>query len=251
MLVAHRGACTDTAVTYVVNNGTPPADPKRMITTYGLPVTNEWASCITPAKADGYLLAGVSGNYDATFNASPYFVRVSETGCILWSRLMPLNHEITVCAGVATYDSGFVVLVANRDIPDSSYLFKFDKDGNIVWSRSYLGPDALSWAEAIRELSDHSLMIVSTKFTGISGYSFLLANIDAAGSFRWQKKYFIQDEYYSAFTDLVEKNGTAWVAGTYNQYSGVGTNDNQYTMLFKIDVPSGTLLWSKGYSTPE
>ena len=151
MLVAHRGLCTDTAVTYVVRNGTSPADPKRTIATYGLPVTNEWASCITAAKADGYLLAGVSGNFDASFNASPYFVRVSETGCILWTRMMPLNHQINVCAGVATYDSGFVVLVANRDIPDSSYLFKFDKDGNIAWSRSYLGPDALSWAVAIRE----------------------------------------------------------------------------------------------------
>ncbi len=250
MLVAHRGACTDTAVTYVVRNGTPPADTKRTIATYGLPVTNEWASCIAAAKADGYLLAGVSGNAGPTFNASPYFVRVSETGCILWSRLMPMNHVINVCAGVATYDSGFVVLVANRDIPDSSYLFKFDKDGNMVWSRSYTGTDAMSWAVAIRELSDHSLMIVSTKFTGINGYSFILASIDAAGGFRWQKKYFIQDYYYASFTDLVEKNGTAWVAGTYNQYSGVGTNDNQYAMLFKIDVPSGNLLWSKGYSSP-
>jgi len=251
MLVAHRGACTDTAVTYIINNGTAPADDKKMIATYGLPNTNEWASFITPARQDGYLLAGTSGIYDQTFIASPYFVRVSEAGCILWSRLMPSNSAVTVCAGVATYDLGFVVLVANRDIPDSSFLFKFDKDGNIVWSKSYLGPDALNFSLAIRELSDHSLMIMSTKFTGISGYSFLLANIDVSGSFRWQKKFFIENEYYAAFNDLVEKNGNAWVAGTYNQYSGSGTSRNQYTMLFKFDLPTGNLFWSKGYSTPD
>jgi gliding motility-associated-like protein len=98
-------------------------------------------------------------------------------------------------------------------------------------------------------LSDHSLMIVSTKFTTINGYSFLLASIDAGGGFRWQKKYFIDDHYYASFTDLVERNGIAWVAGTYNQY-GPTIIDNQYTMLFKVDVATGNLLWSKGYSTP-
>ena len=250
MLVAHRNDCTDTAVTHVINNGTPPASANRTIASYGLPNTNEWASTITPAKADGYLLSGVSGVADALFATSPYFVRVSESGCILWSRMLPLNHEITVCAGIATYDSGFVIFVSNRDIRDSSFLFKFDKNGNILWSRSYLGTDGLTWAQSIREMSDHSLMVASTSFTGGAGRDFLMANLDENGSFRWLKKYYVDDYYFAALTDMVEKNGTVWACGTYWLTTGGGTSFSAYTTLFKLDLATGNLYWMKGFSSP-
>ncbi len=136
-LVAHRGDCTDTAVTYVINNGTPPTDPKRMITSYGLPVSNEWANGITQAKTDGYLLAGVSGVSDQNFYTSPYFVRVSETGCILWTRMLHLYYESAVQSVISTYDGGFVAQVLLRGTLDATYFVKFDKDGNIVWAKIF------------------------------------------------------------------------------------------------------------------
>ena len=95
MLIAHRGACADTSLSYLVKNGTPPTDPKRMIASYGMPISNEWASSITAAKTDGYLLAGTSGNSIVNFTPTSYFVRVSETGCILWSKMLPAGFRIT------------------------------------------------------------------------------------------------------------------------------------------------------------
>jgi hypothetical protein len=49
LLVAHQGTCTDTAITYVVRNGTAPTDEKRMNISYGLPNTEEWVSGIQRA----------------------------------------------------------------------------------------------------------------------------------------------------------------------------------------------------------
>ena len=52
-LVAIKGNCTDTAVAYIVRNGTPPTDQKRMNTSYGMPNNNAYASCMVAAKKDG------------------------------------------------------------------------------------------------------------------------------------------------------------------------------------------------------
>jgi gliding motility-associated-like protein len=249
MLVAHKGTCTDTAITYVVRNGTAPTDVKRMNISYGLPNTNELVSCMARAKADGYLLAGVSSlSNDIQGYGAPYFVRVSETGCILWSRRLPLNSRTTVRSLITTYDSGFVVQVLLRDDVDHSYLLKLDKNGNIVWTRSYPGASGLNWYATIREISDHSLMVLAGQF---GAADFTLTRLTEQGDFQWQKIYGISDAHQASFSDLVEKDGSAYVVG--NLYLAVDPASNLWNgvpMLYKVDAATGDLLWSKGYTSP-
>lgn len=248
LLVAHQGNCTDTAVTYVVRNGTAPADEKRMSISYGIPAIEEWASCMTAAKADGYLLAGVSGISTRNGYTRPYFVRVSESGCILWSRLLPQYSNTTLRSLITTYDSGFVLQVVLADDINNSYLLKLDKNGNLVWAHSYNGDNALSWVGSIKEMSDHSLMVLNGQW---SGHDFLLTKLDESGNFLWQKKYLVNDADYASFTDLVEKNGFAYLSGSYNQLLDISTNSwKTFPMLFKVDASNGNLQWSRGYSSP-
>ena len=245
-LVAHRGDCTDTAVTYVINNGTPPTDPKRMITSYGLPVSNEWANGITQAKTDGYLLAGVSGVSDQNFYTAPYFVRVSETGCILWTRMLHLYYESAVQSVISTYDGGFVAQVLLRGTLDATYFVKFDKDGNIVWAKNF--DYDLNWIGTLREMSDHSLMILSGEYNAAE---FLLTSLDEQGIFRWQKKYSVDKSGEAFFTDLVEKSGSVWIAGNYIQTFDPNSDFWSFVpMLFKVDLATGNLQWYKGYASP-
>jgi gliding motility-associated-like protein len=249
MLVAHRGDCADTAVTYVVNNGTPPADPKRLIVTYGLPITNEWANCITNAKTDGYLLAGGSGVSDQNFMIAPYFVRVSETGCILWSRTLKSYYATEVQSVISTYDDGFVAQVLVGGFNDAAYLVKFDKNGNMLWAHYYEGPAAMTWNGTVREMSDHSLMVLSGQYTSAN---FLLMNVDEQGNFRWQKKYSMSNSGEAYFSDLVEENGSVWIAGNYYHLINLSQNLwNTFPMLFKVDAATGNLQWAKGYTSPD
>jgi gliding motility-associated-like protein len=248
MLVANNGDCTDTAITYVVRNGTPPTDPKRMNISYGLPNRNEWVSCMAADKTDGYLLAGVSGIYDQNGYNEPYFVRVSETGCILWSKLLPAELQCSVRAMLATYDGGFVMQVILPDNFDKSYLLKLDKNGNILWTHSYQGNLPLNIVDNIKELSDHSLMVLSGPW---SGRNLLLTSLTETGAFLWQKQYLFNSDDFGRFSDLVEKSGSLYLSASYYQLVDANTNNwNEFPMLFKVDAATGNLQWWKGYTSP-
>ena len=246
-LVAYQGGCTDTATTYIVRNGTPPTDIKQMSIAYGLPETNEWGSAIVAAKKDGYLLAGTSGIYSQADFVQPYFVRISESGCILWSRLLPLGREIQLRSVITTFDSGFVAIVALKDDLDKSYLLKLDKNGNIVWSHSYHGIYDLNWFGEVKEMQDHSLILLAGNY---GGKYYLLTKLDPQGGVSWQKKYLINEADYANFTDLLELNGFAYLTGYYYQaVNPIANQWNQLPMLFKLDAVTGSLVWSRAYSS--
>ncbi len=63
----------------------------------------------------------------------------------------------------------------------------------------------LNWVGTLREMSDHSLMILSGESEAAE---FLLTSLDEQGNFRWQKKYSVDKSGEAFFTDLVEKNGS-------------------------------------------
>ena len=202
LLIAHRGDCTDTAVTYVVRNGTAPADPGRINVSYGLPNSEEYNATMVNAKSDGYLLAGVSGISYPNGYSSPYFVRVSESGCILWSKLLTQFQQTYIRSLITTYDSGFVVeVLLNSDIANS-YILKLDKNGNILWARNYLGVNGIEWVSVIRELSDHSLMVLTQPF---DNKNLVMTKLDEQGLQIWRKNYLISDQNQAVFVDLAEQ----------------------------------------------
>src|SRR5579863_1002123 len=248
MLVAHQGACTDTAITYLVRNGTAPTDIHHLNISYGLPITNEWVQCMTNAKADGYLLAGLSGSTDTNGYNAPYFVTVSEAGCILWSRSMPPALGAYIPSLISTYDSGFVAQVYLKNDRENSYFLKFDKNGNLLWTRSYQGTGSLNWKAIIHEASDHSLMIMNGNFD--THYN-LITHLTEQGNFLWQKSYPDDDGIditRAVAVGMVDKDGYAWVAGTHFNYDTIHANlgyggEN----LFKIDLATGGLQWFKEF----
>ncbi len=246
-LIAHQGNCTDTAITYISRYGPPPADPKQMSVGYGLPETNEWGSAIVAAKNDGYLMAGISGLFTPADYVQPYFVRISESGCILWSRMLPQGREIQVRSVSTTFDSGFVAIVALKDDLGKSYLIKLDKNGNILWSHSYHGIYDLNWFGEVKEMSDHSLMLLAGNY---GGKYYLLTKLDQNGGVSWQKKYLINEADYANFTDLLELNGFTYLTGYYYQaVNPIANQWNQLPMLIKLDAATGALVWSRSYSS--
>ena len=247
LLVAHRGTCTDTAVTYVVRNGTPPLDPGKMFTMYGLSNTHEYASQIVRAKTDGYLLSGTSSLVDPVYGASPYFVRISETGCVLWSKMLPQNYMTVVSSVIATYDFGFVVQVVLKNDIDKSYIVKLDKDGNILWSRTYTGTHALNWNGTLKEMANHSIWLLGGNFNE----NFIVTELSEAGGINWQKVYSFPPGDTGLFVDVVQKNGAAYIAANYYKAAvNPPTNYLTYGLLLKVNVSDGTALWVKAYKSP-
>ena len=138
-LIAHKGNCTDTADRYIVVNGTPPASNANNMAAYGQPGINNVVQCVATDPTDGYLLAGTSGGDPWGDNAgNPYFVRVTENGCILWSRLIN-SFTSRIVSVLPMPGGGFVALAGDNRRNVSGTIDRFDANGNILWTKSIAG----------------------------------------------------------------------------------------------------------------
>jgi gliding motility-associated-like protein len=253
-LVAHQGNCTDTADRYIVVNGTPPSSNSHNTAVYGQPGIINIIQCIAADPTDGYLLAGTSGGDPyRDQSGNPYFVRVSENGCILWSKLINSYYSSRILSVLPMPGGGFVVLASGGGWGVTGMIYRFDANGNILWTKSIVGT---GWElmSGMKLLSDGGFLIM-----GRSGLSvdeqMSLERLDANGNFIWQHQYAYDTDDWGFFYDAVESGGQIYAAGYYsartpdpNQFQNyLQTN---YGVLAKIDLASGNMGWLKAYPSP-
>ncbi len=252
-LIAHRGNCTDTADRYIVVNGTPPASNAHNTAAYGQPGIDNIVQCVAADPTDGYLLAGTSGgNLFGDISGNPYFVRVSENGCILWSRLIN-SYPSGIVSVLPMPGGGFAALASGGGLGISGMIYRFDANGNIVWTKSIVGTD---WSNmsGMKGLSDGGFLILGR--SGISvDEQMTVERLDAAGNFIWQHRYAYDADDWGFFSDAVESGGQLYVVGWYaartadpNQYPHYLEKD--YGVLAKIDLATGNMGWLKTYPSP-
>jgi gliding motility-associated-like protein len=251
-LIAHKGNCTDTADRYIVVNGTPPASNAHNTAAYGQPGIDNIVQCVAADPTDGYLLAGTSGgNPYGDMSGNLYFVRVTENGCILWSRL--INSYTTRIVSVLPMPGGGFVALAGSSWGVWGTIYRFDANGNIVWTKSIEGAD---WAGTVgmKLLSDGGFLILGQ--SSPAGYEQMsLERLDAAGNFVWQQRYAYDADDAGYFSDAVESGGQLYAVGWYaartadpNQYMNYFETD--YGVLANIDMATGNMGWLKTYPSP-
>jgi len=106
--------------------------------TYG---TNQadGAFAIEAVKTGGYIVAGVNNGYTDAF-----ILRLDEKGDTLWTKVIGSYATDEVYNLTQTDDDGFVFVGRTNSQGEGNYdvwLFKLDKDGNLLWEKTYGGEE--------------------------------------------------------------------------------------------------------------
>jgi hypothetical protein len=197
----------------------------------------------------GFLLVGSTYNISDTL-AYISLIKTDGTGQIVWSKTY---HPSDKCEGYSvrqTSDGGIIIAgVELIDLYTSNiYLIKTDGNGNLQWSKTFLG-QARDCAYYAGETSDGGYFVTGETFSYGWGFgdAFLLRT-DPAGNLKW----------FKTFGSYTYNNTGGYDYGKYAtqttdngfMVAGVIANENSYysprAYLVKTDS-SGTLLWSNYY----
>lgn len=149
------------------------------------------------------------------------------------------------CKHISTFDSGMIVLVQYYDtsfVTFKNTVIKTDSDGNIQWTKRFLGTQ--SNEGFIAQCYDSGYVITWSEFS--SGVNNIIVRLDMNGNVIYTKQ--ISAVYpYSFLSEsflIPRRNGNLIVAGTVFDNS----NSTYVWNVYELDTV-GHILWSKGYNT--
>jgi hypothetical protein len=135
---------------------------------------------------DGYLVT--AGSLGATVDQL-HLLRVDENGGVLWSATHADEPRgLGPSRAVRAQDGGFLV-AGTRDISAASdfYAARFDAGGELVWARTYGGPEGDEAYAAVATSDGGFLLVGQTESFGATFPSAWAVKIDAAGDVEWQR----------------------------------------------------------------
>ncbi len=235
---------------------------------------DDYAESIIQTSDGGYLVAGyslssASGDVSETNNGDSdyWIVKLSETGNVIWNRLIGGSKEEKAYEVIETLDGGYAV-VGHSESSESGdvtgisngildyWIVKLDGLGNIEWN-NLLGADLVESANGIVQTSDGGYYVVGLTYGGSFGGDITvpgnggdecwLVKLDGSGAMQWNKLMggnadetgigivnAFNDEYIIAARSKSSSNGD--VSGT--------NNGNLDYWIIKIDT-LGVILWDK------
>lgn len=134
----------------------------------------------------GAINTGCQTCYDAIF------MRLSKDGSKILGKQIGTSDNIERGYAISrTSDDGAIIA---GEVPVTGnvldiFLMKFDKSGNVVWQRTYGGPDNQKPYQFIRTNDNNFILLAETMFYGVGQYDCLLIKVDSSGNAIWQKTY--------------------------------------------------------------
>ncbi|HYV90517.1 MAG TPA: hypothetical protein VE978_01985, partial [Chitinophagales bacterium] len=196
---------------------------------------------IEPAHDSGYVICGVASDNDTSIGI--LLAKISESGNILWQKVLEHHHGGFGYCIRQTTDGGFIVageilLLDNLDF----LLFKIDENGNILWSKQIgsVEPDIPSY---VMQTTDGGYLICGVTQKNSASNPPYIVKTDSSGNIQWQKTY----NTTSLFSRANVRNVIATADGGY-LVAGGNTHDQLFSdiMLLKIDS-IGVPQWVKAY----
>jgi len=192
---------------------------------------NDRVFSLSPADGNNFYAVGstvISGNYH-------YILKLNEFGDTIWTRIFQFAPPIGDFSLSSTEDGNGGVVVTGDS--DSSFTLRLDKNGNIVWYKSY-GMIAATGNTIIRK--NRNGYLVCGRKLGSDYYGYVL-NIDSLGEIIWQKLYLSTE--FKNYESAVELNNGYFLAGDVLD----AVIDTQHVLLTKIDY-SGDIEWEKRHT---
>ncbi|HEY3296877.1 MAG TPA: T9SS type A sorting domain-containing protein [bacterium] len=131
------------------------------------------------ATGDGYVIGGFD-NRGSSF--CPHVVKVSESGEVLWNRVITTVGSVT-CAAAYEIEGGDLIisgtlLAGATGVPDF-YLARVAPNDTVLWSRRY-GSGTADWVEDMKLMSDGGCVITGrTQAFGAAGWDFYVVRTSA------------------------------------------------------------------------
>ncbi|MEW6365018.1 MAG: hypothetical protein AB1714_10310 [Acidobacteriota bacterium] len=214
---------------------------------------DESAFSIQQTADSGAIVTGYARGLTSTMwsHDDIFVVKLDGKGAVKWQKAYWQGTEAKWYKELAeavrqTKDGGYIV--AGYVSPKSSWdyqalVMKLDKNGNIVWQKTYGGQESL--ARSIQQTTDGGYIVaIEVYYTQSYGQGDIwLLKLDANGNITWQKKYGSRQEY--EFPTCVQQtadkgyivSGRAYGKALKYTYDGI---------LLKVDS-TGNLTWWKKF----
>jgi hypothetical protein len=171
----------------------------------------------------------------------------ADTSIMQWSKTYGGPNEDVARALVQTSDGGYALAGSTYSFGAGaydSYLVKTDASGNMMWSKTYGGPNE-DVARALVQTSDGGYALAGgTQSFGAGNWDFWLVKTDASGNLQWNRTY--GGHKNDAASALVQTGDGGYALAGYKDSFGT---DNGYWWLVKTDAV-GSAQWNRTYGGP-
>ncbi|MEZ4887043.1 MAG: T9SS type A sorting domain-containing protein [Chitinophagales bacterium] len=164
----------------------------------GLNSSDEGIEIIQTADG-GYLVMGWTSIQNS--NRDVWLFKIDSLGNMLWDKKYG-SWFFEECKDILEVEDGYVLVgyqyqAPNQDEGSRGYILKIDKEGNLLWEKTYTGVseyygtrlDDAFWE--VRELEDKSLAVIgnSRNYNELERFSGILVKLTAEGDSLWTKVY--------------------------------------------------------------
>lgn len=193
-----------------------------------------------------YIMTG----YTDSFGAGGYDIwvlKLDDNGNILWQKTYGGISNDYPRSIFKTLDGGFIITCETESFGaglSDVWVIKFDKDGNIVWQKTYGGSNSDSGASIIGTTDNGYIVTGQTNSYGAGNGDILILKLDNMGNILWQKAY--GGVNWEHPVSIIETLNNNYIIVGFTFSFGTGDQD---VWVLKLDS-EGNIIWQKTYGTP-
>ena len=230
--------------------------------------SSDYATSIQQTKDGGYIAAGssssndgdVSGHHGLSFTTDYWVVKLNASGNIQWQKSYGGSNADRASSVSQARDSGYIIagnsISADGDVSGThdkiygdAWIIKTDKNGNIIWQKTYGGSD-YEEAKSIQQTTDGGYITAGWNrskngdVTGNHGdYDFWVLKLNSSGSLLWQKSLGGSSADLAYSIQQTTDKGYIVAGGTSsNDGDVIGNHGKEDFWVVKLNS-GGNLLW--------
>lgn len=202
----------------------------------------DWGYGVVQTYDSTYVICGYTnsfgaGGYDA------YLLKIDAIGNVIWEKTFGGTDWDFGYSIQLTSDSGLIIAGETYSFGsgnNDAYLVKTDSNGNLLWSKSFGGPDK-DYAKSAKQTYDGGFIIAGgTESFGAGMENVYLIRTDSQGDTVWVKTFGGDSvDYANSVAQTPSDSGFIVVGASYSYNNG---NSDYY--FFKTDS-SGAEMWSQ------
>lgn len=192
----------------------------------------------------GYIFTGSTTSFNQSYS-DLYLTKLDSMGQIKFQRSIGNASNEVGRSVIQLSDSSYVIAGYTNSIGFGGYdvyLVKTDKDGNVIWNKTFGGQD-WDFAYSLQQTQDGGFVIGGSTYSmGRGGAEGYVIKTDANGIEQWHKTYggTFDDEFKSV---IQTQDGNYALTGYSKSYYDT---DSSNIWIFKLDT-NGDSLWCKFY----
>ena len=205
--------------------------------------------CVQQTSDGGYIITGLGGWIQSTFQGYVYLLKTDSLGDTLWSKTFGADSGVDCGMSVQqTLDGGYIVVGYTRELGpglNDVYLIKTDSVGDTLWTRIYGGIE-MDDVRSVQQTQDGGYILAggTASFGDTLGELYLIKT-DSQGDTIWTRTY---GAHWSQGGNSVRQtsDGGYIITGDVSIDSIPQTSD---VYLVKTDA-QGDTLWTRIYGNP-